>query len=88
MLLTGRQMRDARETLGWTIAALARATRLPFENVARAERLDGGGMVPIDDIRAIRRALEAAGIDFEAEGPEPPSAQLAPKTRGAHPTED
>ena len=71
-MLTGRQIREARETLGWTVAALARATRLPFESVARAERLDDGGIVPLDHIRAIRRTLEAAGIDFEADASESP----------------
>ena len=64
MVLTGEQIRAARAVLRWRAIELAEKAGVGLSTVQRAEQGDG----PVTMIRAnadaIRRALEAAGIEF------------------------
>ena len=58
-------MRAARAFLRWTANDLAKAAKVGVMTIRRAEAEDG---VPqkmlVNNVEAIRRALEAAGIEF------------------------
>jgi len=67
MTITGEQVKAARELLGWTLldlgyrAGVSEATVAAFEGAQRTIRPD--------NMQAIQRALEAAGIEFDENGP-------------------
>ena len=66
MTITGEQVKAARQLLGWTLldlgyrAEVSEATIAALEKALRTTRPD--------KLRAIRRALEAAGIEFDETG--------------------
>jgi transcriptional regulator with XRE-family HTH domain len=66
MTLTGSQVREARELLGWTLLDLAFRARvgdttiLTFEAARRPVRPE--------KVEAMRRTLEAAGVAFDEDG--------------------
>jgi len=74
MTITGEQVKAARELLGWTLldlgyrADVSEATVAALEGARRSTRPD--------KLRAIRRALEAAGIEFIAEQGGEPGVKL------------
>jgi hypothetical protein len=57
------QLRAARGLLGWSKARLAAAADLPLRSLKRYEAEDGIE-IPEEDLDAMRRLLEAAGIEF------------------------
>jgi transcriptional regulator with XRE-family HTH domain len=60
--LTIEQCRGARAMLGWSQSELATAAAVSRQTVADFER---GARIPIvNNIASIKRALEAAGIEF------------------------
>ena len=62
--LTSRQIRAARALLGWTAEDLAKKATLGLATIRRAElAADTTSMTAANDL-AVRRALEAAGIEF------------------------
>jgi transcriptional regulator with XRE-family HTH domain len=62
--LTSAQIRAARALLRWSAEDLARASALGVTTVRRAELTeDETSMTAANDL-AVRRALEAAGVDF------------------------
>jgi hypothetical protein len=62
--LSGAQIRAARALLKWSAADLARQSLLGVNTVRRAEVVDERtSLTPANEL-AIRRALEAAGIEF------------------------
>ena len=63
-MITGQQIRAARELVGWSTLQLARAARLPFNTVLRAETLGHEPLRTVVHADAIRQALEAAGGEF------------------------
>jgi hypothetical protein len=64
-MLYSEQLRAARALLRWEQSTVAAHARVSVETVKRLERLDGPIVaVKVATIEAIRRALEAAGIDF------------------------
>ncbi len=64
-MLYSEQLRAARALLRWEQATVAARARISVETVKRLERLDGPIVaVKVATIEAIRKALEAAGIDF------------------------
>jgi transcriptional regulator with XRE-family HTH domain len=74
MTLTGAQVREARELLGWTQIRLARAAKVSQTTACNVER---------DDARlttwaqhAIRSALESAGVEFIAQNGGGPGVRL------------
>jgi hypothetical protein len=66
MTLTGAQVREARELLEWTRGRLAGAARVSASTNAKAEH-DGPRMTEWAK-SAIREALKAVGVVFEADG--------------------
>ena len=64
MMITGAQIRKARELLGWRQAELAKQARIRRHSVESAENSDAESFVPGEYVRAIQAALESAGIEF------------------------
>ena len=65
--LTSGQIRAARALLRWTAEDLARASALAVTTIRRAELTEHQTSLTAANDLAIRRALEAAGIEFIAE---------------------
>lgn len=63
------QVRAARGLLGWSKARLATAADLPLRSLKRYEAEDGVE-IPEEDLEAMHRVLEAAGVEF-LEGGQP-----------------
>ena len=64
-MLYSEQLRAARALLRWEQSTVAAHARVSVETIKRLERLDGPIVaVKVATIEAIRRALEAAGIEF------------------------
>jgi len=71
-----RQVKAARALLSWSQKDLAEASGVSIPTIARLETADGplGGRE--ETARAIRAALEAAGIEFIAENGGGPGVRL------------
>lgn len=67
MILTSDQIRAARALLKWDQKALAQASKVSLATIKRLEPLSGPVIANAVTIDALRRALEAAGIEFIAE---------------------
>jgi transcriptional regulator with XRE-family HTH domain len=69
-MLTGLQIRTARELLGWDTVQLARKATLFPRTIERAERSNGEAVLnPVQAAKA-RRTLESAGVEFtNGDGP-------------------
>ena len=64
-MLYSEQLRAARALLRWEQSTVAAHSRVAVETVKRLERLDGPIVaVKVATIEALRRALDAAGIEF------------------------
>ncbi|MCJ2042958.1 transcriptional regulator [Methylobacterium sp. J-078] len=63
-LLTGAQVRAARALLRWSAEELAESARLGVATIRRAELQDGPVTSTAANVRAIRSALEHAGLEF------------------------
>jgi hypothetical protein len=74
--ITSAQMRAARATLRWTALDLAAASRVGVATIRRVEVVDGEIPVTAANEVAIRRALEAAGIEFIDENGGGPGVRL------------
>jgi transcriptional regulator with XRE-family HTH domain len=62
--LFGAQIRAARALLRWSAEELAQASALGANTVRRAEITEGATSLTAANDRAIRRALEEAGVEF------------------------
>ena|ERR1700683_2235075 len=62
--LSGAQIRAARALLKWSAADLARQSSLGVNTIRRAEAVDAATSLTAANDLAIRRALEAAGVEF------------------------
>lgn len=85
MKITSGQLRAARAFLRWTAQDVADAARLGVATIRRAELQDGPLSVTEANAEAIRRALEAAGLEFIPENGGGPGVRLrerAAVTRG------
>ena len=63
-LITGSQLRAARALLRWTQDDLAHSSQVAVATITEAEGDDGPISVSAADARALRIALERAGIEF------------------------
>jgi transcriptional regulator with XRE-family HTH domain len=72
-MITGEQVKAARKLLAWSQMALALEGSVEQSTVAKFER--GENRAEERTVSAIRRALEAAGVEF-TDG-EPPGVRLA-----------
>src|SRR5262245_13170280 len=62
--LTSAQMRAARALIRWSAEDLARETALSITTIRRAELTDEETSMTTANNLAVRRALEAAGVEF------------------------
>jgi len=62
--LTSAQIRAARALIRWSAEDLARETALGVTTVRRAELTESETSLTHANDRAVRRALEAAGVEF------------------------
>ena len=65
--LTGGQIRMARGYLRWSVSDLSERAGVGQSTVKRAELSDGVPPLTRPNLKAIRDALESAGIEFIAE---------------------
>jgi hypothetical protein len=87
--LSSAQIRAARALLKWSVADLARHSSLGLNTIKRAEVAESGTSLTTANDLAIRRALEAAGVEFIDENGGGPGVRLRkrlPKRRSS--TED
>jgi hypothetical protein len=66
-VMTSGQIRAARALLRITAENLADASKVGLATIKRAEAADGPLRMTAANLDAVRRALEAAGIEFIAE---------------------
>ena len=69
-MITGAQIRAARELLGWPPSRLAQRAKVHSAIVRRAESVTGRAPVTVYQAALIRDALERFGIEF-TDGDEP-----------------
>ena len=74
--LSSAQIRAARALLKWTVADLARHSSLGLNTIKRAELAESGTSLTTANDLAIRRALEAAGVEFIDENGGGPGVRL------------
>jgi transcriptional regulator with XRE-family HTH domain len=76
------QMRAARSLLDWTQADLAEKAGISAPTIKRMEKI-GLGRSSMDNVTAVQRALEAAGVVFIPENGGGAGVRLAkPKIKG------
>ena len=74
--VAGFQIRAARAVLGWSAEDLARESSVSLRTIRRAELSDVRTNMTIPNEQAVRRALEAAGVDFIDENGGGPGVRL------------
>jgi transcriptional regulator with XRE-family HTH domain len=80
--LTSAQIRAARALLRWSAEELARESTLGVTTIRRAELTEKETSMTTANDSAVRRALEAAGVEFIDENGGGPGVRL----RKSHPT--
>jgi hypothetical protein len=80
--LTSAQIRAARALLRWSAEDLARESTLGVTTIRRAELTEKETSMTTANDSAVRRALEAAGVEFIDENGGGPGVRL----RKSHPT--
>nr|WP_249809713.1 transcriptional regulator [Bradyrhizobium sp. 139] len=76
MKLTSAQLRAARALLRWSALDLAKASKVGVATVRRVEVMDGQIPVTAANKEALRRALEAGGVEFIDENGGGPGVRL------------
>ena len=74
--LTGAQIRSGRALLKWSAQELAQYSSLGVNTIRRAEAEDYSTSLTVANSLAIRRALEAAGVEFIDENGGGPGVRL------------
>ena len=74
--LTSSQIRAARALIRWSAEDLARATQLSVTTIRRAELTEEETSMTTANNLAVRRALEAAGVEFIDENGRGPGVRL------------
>ena len=74
--LTSQQIRAARALLGWRAQDLARASAVGVATIRRAELAERETSMTTPNDMAVRRALEAAGVEFIDENGGGPGVRL------------
>ncbi len=64
IVINQAQMRAARALLRWSADDLAQASRVGLSTIKRTEAADGPVRLTAANMESIRRALEAAGVEF------------------------
>ena len=79
--LTSAQIRAARALLRWSAEDLARESTLGVTTIRRAELTEGETSMTTANDSAVRRTLEAAGVQFIDENGGGPGVRLKKRTR-------
>ena len=74
--LTSAQIRAARSLIRWRAEDLARESSVGIATIRRAELAEGATALTAANDQAIRRALEAAGVEFIDENGGGPGVRL------------
>jgi transcriptional regulator with XRE-family HTH domain len=74
--LTSAQIRAARALLRWSAEDLARESTLGVTTIRRAELTEGETSMTASNDLAVRRTLEAAGVEFIDENGGGPGVRL------------
>ena len=74
--LTSAQIRAARSLIRWSAEDLAARSSLSVATIRRAELTDAETSMTAANDRAVRRALEAAGVEFIDENGGGPGVRL------------
>jgi ribosome-binding protein aMBF1 (putative translation factor) len=74
--IAGFQIRAARAVLGWSAQDLARESSVSLRTIRRAEVSEVHTDMTVANERAVRRALEAAGVEFIDESGGGPGVRL------------
>jgi transcriptional regulator with XRE-family HTH domain len=74
--LTSAQLRAARALLRWSAEDLARRSALGVTTIRRAELTESETSLTAANDQAVRRALEAAGVEFIDENSGGPGVRL------------
>jgi hypothetical protein len=75
--LTSAQLRAGRALIRWSAEDLARASAVGLTTIRRAELTDSETSMTAANDLAVRRALEAAGVEFIDENGGGPGVRLA-----------
>jgi len=78
-MLTANQLRAARGLLDWSQGRLAEAAGLSLPTIKRMEGDKGPGKSAAENVEAVRRALQSAGVTFI--GQDEPSTSGGPGVR-------
>jgi hypothetical protein len=81
--LVASQIRAARALIRWSAEDLSRASRVGLTTIRRAELTEQETALTAANDLAIRRSLEAAGIEFIAKNGGGPGVRLARRSRPA-----
>jgi ribosome-binding protein aMBF1 (putative translation factor) len=81
--LSSSQIRAARALLRWSAADLAKESALGANTVRRAEVAENGTSLTAANELALRRTLEAAGVEFIDENGGGPGVRLRKAKRDA-----
>jgi hypothetical protein len=79
--LSSSQIRAARALLRWSAGDLARESALGLNTIKRAELAEDTTSLTVANDLAVRRALEAAGVEFIDENGGGPGVRLKRRTR-------
>ena len=63
-MLASQQIRAARHALRWTVQDLASKSAISTSTIKRLEAVEGIPKISAQNLAAIKKALEAAGIEF------------------------
>ena len=78
-MITGQQIRSARNALKWSADVLAEAAAVNPKTIRRIEATDGIPDSTLKTISGIQAALEAAGIEFIGSPDDAPGIRIHPR---------
>jgi DNA-binding XRE family transcriptional regulator len=77
-MITGQQIRAARNALRWSVDDLANSARIASKTVRRIEANDGMPDSKLKTISLIKSSLETAGIEFIGTPDDGPGIRIRP----------
>jgi len=77
-MITGSQIRAARNAISWTIEKLAKDSGTSVRTIIRMESADGVPNSFASRIQAIKNCLESAGIEFIGTPDDGPGIRIRP----------
>ncbi len=77
-MLTGVQIRMARNALRWSVKDLSDKSDVSTSTITRAETVDGVPATTRANLLALKKTLEAAGIEFIGSPDDGPGIRLQP----------